>query len=154
MQKSLYFIFLLFLSFSCYSQQNIEKSEQQLVKIIYSNYGGSLGWSETLVITQNSVNYNSNLLATNKKSRLDTTISTDEWNKLVSFFDLKTFKSIHNGPSRLPIDGTDTKYTVVLNSGEKYSFVNGKDLSINKKIISFLELIQSIKKTIINKIKE
>ncbi|MDR0660954.1 MAG: hypothetical protein LBG19_09195 [Prevotellaceae bacterium] len=59
--------------------------------------------------------------------------------------DLALFKKIQNGHSRLPVDGTDTEFSVITASGKQYSFINGTEDKSFKKPQTFFDLINDLR---------
>jgi hypothetical protein len=152
-------IIVLLFSFNCNSQERAKEKKENLQTVIYSRYGGKPGFNETLTITKDSLKYFSqtrkvvrkaatsgktisNILLENKYGE---TTSDILWKNINNSFNLELFKSIENGESRLPVDGTDTQYTVILDSGEKFSIINGQHTEQYKKMIPFFNHIDSLR---------
>jgi hypothetical protein len=52
----------------------------------------------------------------------------------------------------LPVDGSDTEYTVILDSGKEFSIINGQHTEQYKKMITFFNQIDSLKEKIKNRV--
>lgn len=120
---------------SCTGQQTerMERSpdnQEQIRLVRYSNAGGMLGWTETLVIRPDSVLYNTLMAAKdNRRTAFAERNTGQQWDELTRSLDLKAIKKVISGMSQQPVDGTDQTYTVVTSRGS-YQFTN-PDFSVH-----------------------
>lgn len=106
------------------SSNNTEK----IVEITYQHYGGMQGLLKTLTITEGITLYSYSMyIDKNGAKRADEPTLPETWNNLMDDLDLATFEKIESGPSRLPIDGTDQRFTITTASGKAYTFINGSE---------------------------
>lgn len=128
-------------------ETNNEKNmtDTEVAQIAYKHYGGMAGLSTTLSITDGSTCYSYSLHIDKESARRCDMPTTDAiWQKLLSELDLSTFQKIKSGGSLLPVDGTDREFTIILTSGEEYSFINGEDDKHFKKLQPFFDQLTTI----------
>jgi|GEM_PF-6249967 len=127
--KLLYGLVMALLSGSCSGRQAAEKQggnngKERIRSVIYTNAGGGLGWSETLVLSADSVSYNTLLAARNNlKTAFSEKNTPQQWAAITGQLDLESVKKVISGASQQPVDGTDQTYTIITGQGA-YRFMN------------------------------
>lgn len=149
-KKLAFIIPVLITSQSCQKMNKPEISstvkQEEITSVKLSQYGGMLGFNQTIFITKDSITRETSMTAQNdsvKKEKLANTPAN--WEALNSSLNLNDFRKIKNGNSNLPVDGTDQK--IVINTKTTSdSIINGQNDAINyPKIKKFTDQLNKIR---------
>lgn len=121
-----------------------EKSE--ITQIEWSNFGGMLGYHETVTITKDSILRTVLIGAQNNKTtNYKYKNSAKDWQELTNSVNLKDFKKIKSGSSNQPVDGSDEEILIKTKTS-KDSIINGYDDKINyPKLEKFMKNLNKIR---------
>lgn len=127
------------------SAENNRPATNGIVRVGYKHYGGMGGLSVTLSITQSSTLYSYSLfIDSSNNRRYDEPTEEQTWAKLMDELDVEAFKKIENGPSYLPVDGTDREFFIATESGQEFMFINGEEDEHFKKLQPFFNHLLAI----------
>lgn len=112
---------LFFALLSCKEKSKLPSTnppKQEKITIIeWSNYGGDLGFAQTLTITKDSITHSEFLAADNNNITVNKYKNTNEnWEYLINSFKWSDFKKIKSGESVQEVDGTDQKIHIKTNT--------------------------------------
>ncbi|EID73834.1 hypothetical protein W5A_09725 [Imtechella halotolerans K1] len=140
---------LFFALLSCKEKSKLPSTnppKQEKITIIeWSNYGGDLGFAQTLTITKDSITHSEFLAADNNNITVNKYKNTNEnWEYLINSFKWSDFKKIKSGESVQEVDGTDQKIHIKTNTTSD-SIINGHEDKLNySKISTFIKLLDKI----------
>jgi hypothetical protein len=107
---------------SCDSED--EPTEEKVLSISYRHFGGMMGYSEELTITEKTIHYYYELAVKDETKEINDATPNGLWSNLLNKCDLETFAKIKSGNSNRPVDGLDQVFTIKTKEKE-FSIVNG-----------------------------
>lgn len=119
--------------------------QEEIITTEWSNYGGDLGFPQTVTVTKDSITHSNFLAADNNRTTVNKYKNTKEnWENLINSFKLSDFRKIKNGESVQEVDGTNQKIRIETNSSSD-SIINGYEDKLNyAKISTFVKLLDKI----------
>ncbi|WP_104382137.1 hypothetical protein [Sphingobacterium sp. HMA12] len=114
----------------------MEDVEIKSVEILSS--GGELGYHTRILINKDSTHYKQTVAANpGNNSEYHKKTSPQDWKILIAKIDLVEFKASEEGKSVQPVDGIDTKISIVSNR-DTTSKVNAYHSTVWKKIFEYV----------------
>jgi len=139
--------FIILFKLDGYSQEKDTLQTEQILQIRYDRVsGGKYGMDQHLIITKDSILYNSNMPYYHVSAKAHIPNSPSMWLELIRLINIKEFDNIKNGESLIKSDGED-EYICIQTPNKNHKEINGNfEYSIkpfHERILIVLQYVES-----------